>query len=334
MINSTPFGLKSAALLSLLFLSFTAVCLGQLTTSLPAQTNTVSYLNPHKNLFAANTVNPNDTTVAVSKNGKPLRVVPWFVERFKLTAGFFAPVNNTNIKVDGTNGKIGTDIDFESDLGFNKNSSTFLGDFQYRLSRRSRFDFSYYRLDRSASKTIDRDINFNGNTYNLGAQIDAYFNSNIYRLSYGYAILSKPTYEAGLLIGAHVVKFGLGIDATANNVSGSAATNVGLTAPLPDFGLWGGWTMGPHWAVNAEADYLDITINSISGRIIAYNAALTYRPIRSLSFAAGYTGLNFKLNVDKEKLDGQLKWGYNGPSVTATFAFGHHKAWTSNHEME
>ncbi len=330
MINSTPFGLKSAALLSLLFLSFTAVCLGQATTSLPAQTNTVSYLNPHKNMFAANSVN-NDTTVAVNKNGKPLRTVPWFVERFKLTAGFFAPVNNTNIRVNGANGKIGTDIDFEDDLGFNKTTSTFLGDFQYRLSSRSRFDFSYYRLDRSSSKTIDRDLNFKDSTFHVGAQIDAYFNSNIYRVSYGYAILSKPGYEAGLLIGAHVVKFGIGLDATANGISGSAQSSVGLTAPLPDFGLWGGWTMGKKWAVNAEVDYLDITVNSISGRIIAYNAAATFRPIRNLSFAAGYTGLNFKLNVDKEKLDGQLKWGYNGPSLTATFAFGH-KAWTPNHD--
>lgn len=331
MNKHTPRVLKSAALLSLLFLAITTVCLGQVTTSLPVQANSVSYLNPHTSLLADHAIN-NDTTVAINKSGKHLRTVPWFVERFKLTAGFFAPVNNTNIRVDGSNGR-GTDIDFENDLGFNKNTSTFLGDFQYRLSSRSRFDFSYYRLDRSAGKTIERDITFNGNTYNLGAQIDAYFNSNIYRLSYGYAILSKPTYEAGLLIGAHVVKFGIGIDATANNVSGSAATNVGLTAPLPDFGLWGGWTMGQHWAVNAEADYLDITIDGISGRIIAYNAALTYRPVKSLSFAAGYTGLNFKLDVNREKLDGELKWGYNGPSVTATFSFGHN-GWNSNHDME
>ncbi|WCT13529.1 hypothetical protein [Mucilaginibacter jinjuensis] len=324
----TPAGLKSAALASLLFLLLTSVCSAQ--GNLYAQNNTVSSRQPKA--FADAAANT-DTTITTYKKVKPVRTVPWFVDKFKLTAGFFAPVNNTNIRVNGTNGKIGTDIDFEDDLGFNKNTSTFLGDFQWRSSSRSRFDFSYYRLDRSSSYQIQKDINFNGNTYNIGAQIDAYFNSNIYRLSYGYAILSKPDYEAGLLIGAHVVRFGIGIAATGNNISGSASTNVGLTAPLPDFGLWGGWTMGKRWAFNAEADYLDVTIDNISGRIIAYNAAVTFRAIKNLTFAAGYTGLNFKVDVDREKLDGELKWGYNGPSVTATFTFGR-KGWNVNHEMQ
>jgi hypothetical protein len=326
----TPRRLKSAVLVSLLFLSMMSV--GRAQGTLYAQNNTVSYLNQQRKLFADTTLsNTNDSTTTAKD--KPIRTVPWFVEKFKLSAGFFEPINNTNIRVDGNNGIYGTDIDFENDLGFNKNTSTFIGDFQWRSSSRSRFDLSYYRLDRSSSKTIDRNISFNGNTYNVGAQIDAYFNSNIYRISYGYAILSKPTYEAGLLIGAHVVKFGIGIDATANNVSGSASTNVGLTAPLPDFGLWGGWTMGKRWAVNAEADYLSITIDNISGRILAYNAAVTFRALHNLSFAAGYAGLNFRVDADREKLNGHLKWGYNGPSITATFSFGR-KGWNVNHEME
>lgn len=315
-------------LVSIIFSSITSLCLAQTTEPMLGQSNAVSYLNQHKRSFLDTTMSTNDQA---AKQVKSMRTVPWFVERFKVTAGFFAPVNNTNIRVDGNNGKIGTDIDFEDDLGFNKNTSTFLGDFQWRMTSRSRWDFSYYRLDRSSSYAIQKDITFNGNTYNLGAQIDAYFNSNIYRLSYGYAILSKPTYEAGLLVGAHVVKFGIGLDATGNNISGSAQTNVGLTAPLPDFGLWGGWTMGKKWAVNAEADYLDVTIKSITGRIIAYNAAVTFKPLKNLSFAAGYTGLNFKVDVDKEKLNGHLKWGYNGPSLTATFSFGR-KAWYTNGE--
>jgi hypothetical protein len=320
---------KNTMLVSIIFSSIASLCIAQNNAPLLAQSNTVSYLNQQKHSFLDTTVSTNDDQLV--KKVKPMRTVPWFVERFKLTAGFFAPVNNTNIRVDGNNGNYGTDIDFENDLGFNKHTSTFLGDFQWRSSSRSRFDFSYYRLDRSSSATLQKTINFGNYTYNLGAQVDAYFNSNIYRISYGYAILSKPTYEAGLLIGAHVVKFGIGLDATGNNVSGSVQSNVGLTAPLPDFGLWGGWTMGKRWAVNAEVDYLGITIDNIQGRIIAYNAAVTYKPLKSLSFAAGYTGLNFKLDTDREKLNGHLRWGYNGPSITASFSFGR-KAWNANND--
>lgn len=51
--------------------------------------------------------------------------LPWHGRRFKVTAGAFFPVNNTEIEVNGTNGNIGTDIDFEKDLGFQNNTVSF-----------------------------------------------------------------------------------------------------------------------------------------------------------------------------------------------------------------
>ena len=62
---------------------------------------------------------------------------PWWVERFKVTAGMFFPVNNTSVKVGSPDGEFGTTIDFEDNLGFSKHTFTFLGDFQWRASRRS-----------------------------------------------------------------------------------------------------------------------------------------------------------------------------------------------------
>ncbi len=75
---------------------------------------------------------------------------PWFVERFKITAGFLSANNNTSIKISNSGG-LGSVIDFEKDLGFNTNVGIFLANFQWRSSRRSRFDFSYYQLNRSAT---------------------------------------------------------------------------------------------------------------------------------------------------------------------------------------
>lgn len=51
--------------------------------------------------------------------------LPWHNRKFKVTAGGFFPVNNTQVKVEGNNGNIGTEIDLESDLGFTKSSASF-----------------------------------------------------------------------------------------------------------------------------------------------------------------------------------------------------------------
>jgi hypothetical protein len=58
-----------------------------------------------------------------------------------------------------------------------------------------------------------------------------------------------------------------------------------------------------------QADYPAITINDISGRILAYNATVTFKPFKNLSFAAGVTCLKCRVDADKEKLNGYLKWG-------------------------
>lgn len=60
--------------------------------------------------------------------------LPWHGRRFKATAGVFFPVNNTQVEVNGTNGNIGTDIDFERDLGFQNNTVSFFGAFEWRAS--------------------------------------------------------------------------------------------------------------------------------------------------------------------------------------------------------
>lgn len=315
-ITLLTFQNKVILLISILFCSCPAIGFAQNETALFAVSNRT--LNSLKYLHI-------DTAMQSEKVNTP-RDVPWFVEKFKLSAGAFFPVNNTDIKVSNVHTGNGTDLDFEDDLGFNKSAATFLADFQWRSSSRSRFDLSYYRINRSSDHTLQRDITFGDHTYNVNASVNAFFNTNIYRFSYGYAILSKPTYEAGLLIGAHIVKANIGMGLNGANLNLAYSDNLGFTAPLPDFGLWGGVSLSNRFALNGEADYLSLKIGDIKGRIIAFNFLATYKVIQNLQVSAGYTGLNFNVDVTKTNLEGNLKWGYNGPTITAAYTFGR-KSW-------
>jgi hypothetical protein len=104
-------------------------------------------------------------------NIKPKKTAPWFVERFRLSAGLFVPVNNTSIQVGIKGGAIGTEIDFEKDLGFGKTDFTFLANFQWRISRRSRLNLNYYNIPRNSTHTLQKDITFGDNTYPVNATV-------------------------------------------------------------------------------------------------------------------------------------------------------------------
>lgn len=249
-------------------------------------------------------------------------VAPWFVEKFRVSAGFFAPINVAKVAVSRTGTDDGTVIDFEDDLGFKRSAGTVSGDFQYRLKRRSRFDLSYIYINRKSSSTIKKDINFGDNTFPVNADVDAYFKTGIYRVSYGYALFEKPRYEAGVLIGAHIVHSKVGLSADGTTTSISLSDNFGFTAPLPDLGVWGGYTFSSRYALIGEIDYFYLKMGETKGRTFATSFAFLYHATKKLDVSINYVGLNFKVDTKKPRLEGNLQWGYSGPAINATYSFG------------
>lgn len=250
--------------------------------------------------------------------------LPWHDRRFRVTAGAFFPVNNTEIEVGTNNGNRGTKIDLEDDLGFSKSSASFMATFDWRISKRSRLGFEYFALDRSSSKTLEKEITFGEHTYNINTRVTAFFDVQIARIAYGYAFLAKPKYQAGLLIGAHVLFTDLGLRVNANQASAEYRDNFNFTAPLPDVGIWGEFVLTKRFGLYVNANYLALKIDDIDGRIISYNLSLLYNVHKNFSLTAGYTGLNFKIDAVEKRLNGFLKWGYNGPTLSAAYTFGGH----------
>lgn len=287
----------------------------------------LSYLSVHAQTTAA--ITEDNTLTEIQTSDRKIQDyqsddLPWHGRRFKATAGAFFPVNNTEVEVNGTNGNIGTEIDFERDLGFQSNTVSFFGTFEWRASRRSRFNLEYFYLKRDAEKTLQKEIEFRDKVYPVDARVASFMDNQMIRFAYGYAIVSKPKYELGLLIGAHVMLADVGIDLAANTAAVSYRENINFTAPLPDIGIWGEFVLGKKVGLYANVNYFALKIDEIDGRIISYNLSVLYNVYKDFSLTAGYTGLNFRLDVTRPKIDGFFKWGYNGPTIAATYSFGNH----------
>ncbi|MBF4516645.1 hypothetical protein IRZ71_09830 [Flavobacterium sp. ANB] len=272
---------------------------------------------------------PKDSLIAVENNtinlqNETLDNLSWHGRRFKVTAGVFFPTNNTEVEVGSNNGNFGNLIDFEKDLGFKKNTNSFTAAFEWRISRRSRLGTEYFYLKRTASKTLQKEIEFGDHTYPIDARVAAFMNNEIVRVTYGYAIISKPKYEIGALIGAHVLLGDVGLRLEGNTQAVEYRDNFDFTAPLPDLGLWGEFVLGRKVGLYANVNYFAIKINDVDGRLWSYNLSVLYNVYKNFSLTAGYTGLNIRVDVEKARLNGFFKWGYNGPTLAATYSFGGH----------
>lgn len=284
---------------------------------IPLNAQTVAETTNNEDLTALKTQTDNLQNTTIGD-------LPWHNRRFKVSAGGFFPVNNTIVKIEGNNGNAGTAVDLEDDLGFSKSTASFLGTFDWRISKRSRLGFEYFVLDRTATKTLQREINFGDNTYEVNGRVRGTFNVQIARIAYGYAILSKPKYQAGLLVGAHVLFTDLGLELVGETQSIEKHDKFDFTAPLPDVGIWGEFVLGKRWGLYANVNYLAAQIDDTDGRIISYGLTVLYNVHNNFSLTAGYTGLNFRVDTIQERLNGYLKWGYNGPTIMAVYTFGKH----------
>jgi len=261
------------------------------------------------------------TNDSVPVKKKP--VPPWWVQRFSVSAGVFIPLSNTQLEVGSQDGSFGTTVDLEDDLGFKQTTTSFVGNLQWRASRRSRFDLNYFQINRKATHTLAKDIEFKDTTFHANATVNVFTNTSIVQFSYGYAFFLKPRFEAGLAIGAHVVGSQAGIGLASGNLGNvNKETDFNFTAPLPDIGIWGGYGIAKQWVVNGAFNYLSLTVGDISGRILSYNVGITYVTQKNFSASLIYTGLNFRVDVTKDVYQGYFKWGYNGPSLTINYAFG------------
>jgi hypothetical protein len=250
--------------------------------------------------------------------------LPWHARRFRLMAGTFFPVNNTVVSVAGNNGNIGTKIDLEDDLGFKSNTTSFYANAMWRASKRSRFELEYFYLNRESTHTLQKEITFRDHVYPVSATVNAYFNTTIARFAYGYAILCKPKYEVGLLLGTHLMFIDLGVGLDTNIGSVGYNDKFKVTAPLPDVGIWSEVVITKRLGLYVNANYLSAKVDTVEGRILSYNVSLLYNVYQNLSLTAGYTGLDIDVDILKERANAHMEWGYNGPSLSVTYTFGNY----------
>ncbi|WP_053990163.1 hypothetical protein [Mangrovimonas sp. TPBH4] len=246
----------------------------------------------------------------------------WRLKRFKISAGLFFPWNDTEVRVGSTNfDDFGTTINLEDDLGFEKTTFSFFANAEWRISRRSRLALDFFYLNRKSTYTLEEEIEFGDNVYPVDANLEAYFNMNIYRLYYSYTIFAKPKYEIGALIGAHVLFTDVGIKADSGNVEAELNDSFDFIAPVPDIGVWFDILLSQRFSLYTNINYLGLTIDNIKGRIFSSNATLAYQLYKGLSLKAGFTSLDIKVETTRKHLDGYFKWGYNGPTFTVNYAF-------------
>lgn len=229
-------------------------------------------------------------------------------ERFSLSLGVFITDRSSIVQLDGEIPGSGTPVDLEHDLGLDTSTSGFRVDGYLGFNERHRLDFSAFDLSRSASKQIQTEIEWDGDTYPIDTVVATNFDLKIYKLAYTWSFLRKERNYFGLTAGLYIADIGTRLSAE----SIGAASGDGLTAPLPVIGVRGRYDFTPRLSFRASAEVFAIDYDQYNGSLYDVYAALDYRLGRHWGVGIGYNASKIDAGVAKDRFNGDLNWKYGG----------------------
>jgi len=259
-----------------------------------------------------------EETTAVERN--PLD------SRFIVDVGYFFLSTDTQVRVDGeTSDQVGSDVNFDDTFGVG-DFDRFRVDGLWRISPRHLIRAMYFQNNRHATRSIERDVNFQDETFPVGATVDAHTELTVAQLSYEYAFLRRENYELAGGIGIHYLDLGLSLDATlsaqGNQASRRADASASTQAPLPVLGLRWFWRLPHNFYVAAQAQYFYIEFDPYKGSLTDLKATVVWQATDHVGVGVGYNDFRFSFDIsDNGAFDGRLRWNYGGAMAFATFMF-------------
>jgi len=244
---------------------------------------------------------------------------PLYEEGFSMRLGGFYSSADTTLRIDSSNGALGTSISLEDDLGFTKDKSLPQIDAIWRINPRHRVELGYVRLARDSEKTITGEIHFGDSVFPVNTTVDANFDSDVWRLTYGWSFYRSPTSEVSLLLGLHTTSFKAGMSKVGSGVQIAEAADA--TVPLPTIGLSGTWAIDPQWRLGATAQFFSLNYGDYDGSLFNGSVSAEYRLNRNFALGAGYTVYDYNLDATKDKFRGSFDYQFAGPMLYVTGGF-------------
>lgn len=226
-----------------------------------------------------------------------------FGDTFKIRVGGYLLSDNETTVSATTPYLVGAKIDLKDDLGMDTKTNVFRLDGHYRFNDAHKIEFAYYSINTSGSNTISQDLNFDGVTYQAGANINSFLDMDIYKLNYAYSFYHNEKVELSLGAGLHFMDISTGLSGNAvvnNQPEAFNSESVDVLAPLPVIGFDLDYAVTPRFHMRASVDYFGISIEQYSGSFTDVLISADYQAFDNFGLGLGLNVTNLDATVDND----------------------------------
>lgn len=239
---------------------------------------------------------------------------------FDVSLGTFVVDQNTEVRLDGqTTGQVvpGTPVDWEKTFG-DGDSTRFRLDGYWRFADHHKVRAMWFNSSRSDSKTIETEIDWDGETFPVNAKVSGESKFNVIELAYEYAFMRRDNFELTGTAGVHYTDLSLSLSGQALDGEGGTreVTREGsVGAPLPVFGGRALWRMGGDFWLDTSVQWFALSIDEYDGSIWDAKIDVLWQPSKWVGVGLGYNRFKVDVGVDTDKFSGDLQWEYSGPRL-------------------
>ena len=245
-------------------------------------------------------------------------------DTFSLQVSAYFPNVDSSVRVDGSGGNLGTVIDFERDLGYDRNRVLPAFMAEWRPNDDWVLNAEYYAIGRRNQTFIDRELVVGDTVFPVGAELNSGFDSDIIRFTVGNRFYQTKNFEIGAAIGLHGTDFSVFIEGEGS-VNGQAAQfrseGRSVFAPLPTVGLFLAWEPAPKVSVAGRFDWLSLSIGDYSGRLLNTEASVAFRVQKHIDLGVMYRRVDYQVKVRRDDWEGKVRYNFHGPALFVQLGF-------------
>jgi len=225
-------------------------------------------------------------------------------DRWAVRAGAFSAAFDTEAAF-APKKVLGVVIRLESDLGLESQVDTVAVSGRYRFNDRHQLSFSYTDLNRSASRVLDKDIEFGDFVFKAGSGLSTTFGTTMFRLKWKYNVAEGDRLAAGFGLGLSTFAIELGLegeievdDGSGGQILKTAQEGSDFIAPVPLIGMWIDYAIMQRLLVRASVETVRFSVSGNAGRVLNSAFFLEYYFTRLLGLGFGITSTDRLSIVD------------------------------------
>jgi len=246
---------------------------------------------------------------------------PALSDNFLLGIGAFRSDNAFKIRVDGREGDIGDNIDFEDAVGVDGSSTIFNGQLRWKFGKKRKWSLwgQYFSNDATGDATLTEDVDFEGITFRAGTFVESGVKLAVTRLFIGRSFVKNEQHDFGAGIGIHNLDLNayIGGEIRIDDVTtGYTRADAGGSQILPNIGAWYNFSPAKKWLLHGRLDWISADIGNYDGTMWNTSVGVNYQAFRHVGFDLSYQYFDIDLKVTETDLQGEVNMKYSGPVLS------------------